>query len=394
MAEPSIFSTTGSSPLFLQNESVTNYNAKKLIVIQLNGGNDGLNTIVPYRNDIYYNSRPTLGIKKNNVIDIDGDHGFHRSLSGFSDLYKQGYLSVINRVGYPNATRSHFKSMDFWQQGGNFETGWLGRYLDYIGAADDRLAAVEISDVLTRVLRGERAKGVAFDDLEELYYDLANPLVNEAIHLSQTTGIENNANLEYIYNILVSSKALIGSAYEKYNQRPNLDNFPDTDFARQLKLIAEMISCGLETQIFYASLGTFDTHVGQSSKHTRLLKTLSEGLEALVNSLKKTSTFENVCILIFSEFGRRVKENGGKGTDHGAGNSMFIISPHLKKPGFYNDYDALNHLVKGDLPFEIDFRQVYAGILNDWLKVDSQVILKGQFDKLNLFADRITRTVI
>ena len=394
MSESTLYTPSGTAPLFVKNSlNAISQGQRKLIVIQLNGGNDGLNTIVPYRNDIYYNARPTLSIKKNKIIDINGDVGFHKSMKVFADLFNRGLVSVINRVGYPNASRSHFKSMDFWQGGGNFKTGWLGRYLDTIQMTPDTMPAVEISDVLTRVLRGETNKGVAFDDLEELHHDISNPLVNEAIRLGRSNQIQNNDNLEYIYNVITSGKDFIDPAYEKYSHRPELTQFPDTDFGNQLKLIAGMIASGVNTGIYYATHGTFDTHVGQDKKHSRLLQTLSDAVGSLVASLEQTNHFQDTCILIFSEFGRRVKENGGKGTDHGAGNSMYVISPNLKTPGFFNNYDPLTELVKGDLPFDIDFRQIYAGILEDWLGAESEHILKKRFNKLDLFSDRVQEMI-
>ena len=386
MAKQKIYSPTGSAPLFVSKGSGSgNLSNRKLVVVQLSGGNDGLNTIVPYQNDVYYNQRPTLGIKKNKLIDIDGNHGFNQSMKEIAGLFDQGLVSVVNRVGYPNASRSHFKSMDFWKGGGEFETGWLGRYLD-THPTQSTLPAIEISDVLTQALRGEFAKGVAFDDLKELHFDISNPLVTEAIAQGQANQIKDNENLQYIYNVLIDGKKTIDPAYDKCKNLPPLADFPDVSLGAQLKSVAEMIVSGLDTQIYYVTHGSFDTHVTQSNPHNRLLSALSQSVGAFVKALRKNNKFEDVCILIFTEFGRRVKENGSRGTDHGAGNSMYVISSQLNSPGFHNPYDTLAHLVAGDLAFEIDFRQIYATILEDWLAADSTKVLNNRFEKLNLFS--------
>ena len=324
------------------------------------------------------------------MINIDGLHGFNASLNQFASLFDQGLMTIINRVGYPNASRSHFKSMDFWQGGGDYSSGWLGRYLDSLPHPIDSLKAVEISDVLSPVLRGESNKGVAFDDMKDLYHDISNPLVNAAISLGQNNVIANNENLKFIYDVIIDGKQAIEPAYKKYSQLTALTNFPDSRLGHHLKSVAEMIISELETEIFYVSHGTFDTHVKQSKNHNALLSSLSTSVSALVQSLRTHDKFKDVCILIFSEFGRRVKENASLGTDHGAGNSMYVISQHLQTPGFYNAYDTLSHLPNGDLSFEIDFRQIYASLLEDWLQADSKMILRDQFNKLNLFSERMT----
>ena len=382
-----LYSTTGKSPAFIKRSAYQRKpTGRKLVVIQLNGGNDGLNTIIPFRNDIYYRNRPVLGIKKNKTINIDGDVGFNENLTNFAKLYDAGYVSIINRVGYPNASRSHFKSMDFWNAGGDFKSGWLGRYLDNLALDDIALHAVEVSDILSLALRGEYKKGVAFDDLEELHDSISNPLIHQAIKLASGHLQSKNENLEYIYQVLADSKNVIDPAVEKFKRISNMNEFPDTSLGRQLRTVARMIISGIDTSIYYTSLGTFDTHVGQQAKHNKLLSQLSEAVYSFVMALKKHGRFEEICILIFSEFGRRVKENASKGTDHGSGNSMFVINSNLSTPGFYNAYDTLEQLVRGDLPFEIDFRQLYAAVLEDWMSADSGVVLGKNYDKLNLFS--------
>ena len=389
-----LFTTTGKSPAFIKRGSLfIEPSQRKLVVIQLNGGNDGLNTIIPYRNDIYYKSRPQLSISKNKIIDINGDVGFNVQLSKFAQLFDAGYVTVVNRVGYPNASRSHFKSMDYWNAGGNFNSGWLGRYLDHYAPDSGGLHAVEISDLLSLSLRGEQKKGVAFDDLKALHHSISNPLITQAVHLATHSMRQSNTNLDFIYNVLIGSQQMIHPAYDKFAKAPKLNFFPDSPLGLQLRKVARMIISGMDTNIYYTSMGTFDTHVGQKGKHNKLLGQLSDAVYAFVSALKKHSKLDETCILIFSEFGRRVKENASKGTDHGSGNSMFLISSALAHPGFYNSYDTLEHLVRGDLPFDIDFRQLYAAILEDWLQADSQLVLGNQYEKLPLFQDSNQQSV-
>lgn len=385
MSISNVHSTSGQLPAFMATDRMnSNRPDRKMIVIQLSGGNDGLNTIIPYRNDIYYRQRPIIGIKANQIISLTDDIGFHPSMQGMKDLYDAGEMAIINQVGYPNPDRSHFKSMDFWHTAGNFQSGWIGRYLDEYIEGQPALTAVEISDVLSLALRGNRSKGVAMDNLPQLYQDLSNQWIQEAIQLKSAQSTQTN--LDYVYSIILDAKKYIDPAFHQYQSRTNFSFFGNTQFDHQMKIIAEMISSGIDTQIYYASLGTFDTHVEQTNKHNQLLKTLSCGVSNLVKALKQIDQFKNVCIMIFSEFGRRVKQNGSKGTDHGAGNSMYIISPSISRQGLFNPYTDLMQLHNGDVEVELDFRQVYATLLEDWLSVDSMPILGTNYAKLDLFS--------
>jgi len=361
-------------------------------VVQLSGGNDGLNTIAPVRNDLYYKLRPSIALKRNEVITLDSEFGFNPIMAGLADIYGQGYLSIINAIGYPNPTRSHFKSIDIWQSASDssklLDTGWIGRYLDATCPPGemDAMKAVEIDDLLHIVMKGKRTSGVAFENIEALYKDLSGRQYNMISKRNSRVGTFPNDHLDFMYETIYNGKRSVDDLYEQCKVL-NLSkkSFPNSELGRELKAVSELILSDSETEIFYVSLGSFDTHSGQKGNHKKLLKELSEALNATVNILKSEGKFDETCIMVFSEFGRRVAENGSKGTDHGAGNNMFIISPHLKAPGFYNSHPDLMSLVNGDIGFEIDFRRVYATILEDWFSCDSAAVLGRSFEKLDLF---------
>jgi uncharacterized protein (DUF1501 family) len=344
-----------------------------LIVLQLSGGNDGLNTIVPYRNDLYYQSRPTLGISREKVIPASDELGFNPALAKFKGLYDQGYLSVINNVGYPNPDRSHFRSMDIWQtaSGSNeyLSTGWIGRYLDSNCEGCGSHSAVEIDDSLSLALRGDRVKGMAIKDPAKLYRVTSSPFFKNV-----SAGHDDEPTLDYLYKTMAETVSNAEYIYDKTKVVKSSQEFPNNDFAKRLKTISELIQSGIQTRVYYASLSGFDTHVRQAGQQERLLGLYSEAVNALVADLKATGNFDRTLILTFSEFGRRVEENASGGTDHGTANNLFLIGGKLKAKGFYNQTPDLRKLDQGDLIYEIDFRQVYATVLKNWLHAGDAII--------------------
>ena len=358
---------------------------KRLVIIQLSGGNDGLNTVIPFRNDLYYKERPTLGIPKSDIIKLNDELGLHSSLAPLKRLYDNGHLSILNNVGYPNPVRSHFRSMDIWQTATDSDkfsqTGWLGRYLDNYGKQP--YSAIEIDDSLSLVLKGENMNGIAtqnpralFNLSRDPYFKNLNKHQNDA-HLSEH-------NLGYLYKTMIAAQSSAKYIYETSKTVSAKKEYPNNKFGNQLKTTAQFINSGLETKVFYASLGGFDTHVNQLNTQKRLLKVYAESIETFVEDLKANNTFKDTLILTFSEFGRRVKQNANVGTDHGTANNVFIIGDQLKKQGIYNNLPNLNNLDdNGDLKFEIDFRTIYATVLNKWLEVDDEKVLNKSFKQLD-----------
>lgn len=358
---------------------------KKLVIIQLAGGNDGLNTVVPYRNDIYFRSRPSLSLRKNDIIKITDDIGFNPNLMPLRRLYDKGYLSIINNVGYPNPDRSHFRSTDIWQTASDsnqyLKTGWIGRYLDYFGKEAHN--AIQVDQNLSLALKGKKLSGLATTDAKRLFNRSQLPFIRKVLKNHQAKHLCEH-NLGYLYQTMISAESSAKYIYETSKTVTSKKEYPKNSFSKQLKTIAEFVNSGLSTNVYYASLSGFDTHANQNGTQSRLLKAYAESVEAFVDDLKQNDTFKDTLILTFSEFGRRVEQNAAKGTDHGAANNVFIIGEHLKSQGIYNKLSSLRDLdSNGDIKYEIDFRSVYATILNKWLDVDDTKVLNQNFNRLN-----------
>ncbi len=351
---------------------------KKLVVLQLSGGNDGLNTIVPYRNDVYYQLRPQLALPRKKVIKVADELGFHPSLAPLRSLFDQGYMTIINNVGYPNPDRSHFRSMDIWNTGSSateyLRTGWLGRYLDASCTGNGGAHhAIEIDDVLSLVLKGEHCKGMAMRNPKRLYEALHGNLfqkLSEADHAAH-----DEPNVAYLYKTLAESVSSSDYIFAKSKATGTAMEYPASLFAGQLKTIAQLIRSGVDTRVYYASLAGFDTHVRQAPAHEQLLKVYAEAVKAFTDDLQQQGALDDVLIMTFSEFGRRVAQNAGGGTDHGTANNLFLISKSLKTKGFFNETPNLQQLDEGDLIHTIDFRRIYATVLDQWLNADSTAIL-------------------
>jgi uncharacterized protein (DUF1501 family) len=359
-------------------------NGKKVVIIQLSGGNDGLNTIVPYRNDIYYKSRPTLGIKADKVLTLNDELGMNGSMQGMKQIFDRGWMSVINNVGYPNPDRSHFRSMDIWHTATDSNkyanTGWVGRYLDAAcsGCAKP-YTAIEIDDSLSLAMKGEKMNGLALHDVN-LFYRLAD----DAKIFNAPDFRGGNDNLNYLYKTLAETTSCADYVYEKSKVYHSKATYPNNALGKDLKTIAELLISGVDTSVFYTSLSGFDTHVNQAYQQSNHLKDLSESLLAFTDDLKANNRIDDVTIMVFSEFGRRVSQNASNGTDHGTANNVFIISSQLKKAGVYNETANLQQLDQGDLIHQIDFRQVYATLLNKCLHADDEQILGRKFEQLAL----------
>lgn len=357
---------------------------KRLVVIQLSGGNDGLNTVIPFANDLYYKARPTLAIAKPTVLRLDDECGLHPALTSLRSLYDQGHLSIINSVGYPNPNRSHFRSMDIWQTASSSEEylshGWIGRYLDaQCETCASPSNAVELDDSLSLAMKGHTVKGLAMSDIDKLH-KMAHARFIEN-HLEHDYD-HDHPSVAYLYKTLIETTSSVDAIYEKSRTYRSMTPYPQQPLGKKLKSIAELIIGGSPTSIYYVSLGGFDTHVSQPGTQQRLFTQISAGLDAFCKDLKDHNMFGDTTILIFSEFGRRVAENAGKGTDHGTANAVFLIGGSLKKPGRFNAMPDLSNLDDGDLRFNVDFRDIYATILEKWLDTKPESVLGGSFNAL------------
>lgn len=373
-------------PQFLQAFSSSQqlaHNGRKLVVIQWSGGNDGLNAVVPYTNDLYYQKRPNISIAANTVLKANATLGFHPALEVLRDLYDKGELTVVNNVGYPNPDRSHFRSMDIWQTGSSAQeflsTGWLGRYLDQQQSNPHH--AIEMSDTLSLALKGEQARGFATNNLRQLKNNTKNPLLRA---IAQHQHQHEEETVAYLYKTLGETLSSADYLQEKSNKKATVGDYPKMGLGTSLQQIASLMAGGSSTQIYYANMGGFDTHVNQQPQQERLFKNYSTAVAAFVKDLKAQNLWKDTLILTFSEFGRRVAENGSRGTDHGAANNVYLMGGQLKKQGFYNNGPNLTQLEEGDLKFEIDFRQIYATILRDWLQGGAQRAWFQEFKSLGV----------
>ncbi|WP_339342871.1 DUF1501 domain-containing protein [uncultured Polaribacter sp.] len=357
---------------------------KKLVIVQLSGGNDGLNTIIPYTNDIYYKSRPNIAISKNDCIKITDEFGINKNLAPLKNLYDKGYLSVINNVGYPNPIRSHFRSTDIWHTASDsnqyLNTGWLGRYIDIYGKKP--YSGIELDDSLSLIMKGDVLKGIATKNPTSLYNNTKTPYFKKVLDSQRDVHLSEH-NLGYLYKTMIEAKSSAKYIFETSKTYNSTLTYPNNPFGKQLKTTAQLINSSVESKVFYVSMGGFDTHVRQEKKQNKLLQTYSDAMDVFVKDLEQKDTFKDTLILTFSEFGRRVKQNAASGTDHGAANNVFIIGKNLKKQGFYNEAPNLIDLDKnGDIKYTVDFRSIYATILDKWLEVDDATILNKSFSKL------------
>jgi uncharacterized protein (DUF1501 family) len=360
---------------------------KVLVVIQLSGGNDGLNTVIPYRNDIYYRSRPTIGIKRENALSLTDETGLHPALVGLKSLYDNGAMGILQNVGYPNPDRSHFRSMDIWQTGSAsseaWSNGWIGRYLDaQCKGCDKPVQALEIDDTLSLALKGELEKGLAFKDPNRLSGGNER-FMNDLLHQHSSGGGDTHHNVDYLYKTMGATLSSASYLKDQFKMYKTKEVYPNTALGSSMRTIARLIMSDISTKVYYVSHGTFDTHVNQVNSQNTLFKQLDEAVTAFTKDLQTNNRFQDVVVMTFSEFGRRVEQNASNGTDHGTANNMFIIGGGLKEKGLLNDGPNLEQLQDGDLQYKVDFKSVYATMLNKWLGADDKAILKHDYPLLS-----------
>jgi len=348
-------------------------NQKILIVLQFTGGNDGLNTIIPVRNDIYFKERSNIAI--NNSLTLNDETGINPALSYFKELHDNGELSVMNNVGYPNPDKSHFRSMDIWHSASKsdeyLETGWLGRFLDEeCYRCEHPTQALEVDDMLSLALKGEKNKAFAFKDPKRLYQTS-----QEKYFKSLYDHHHDDETVFYLYQTLGSTINNAGYIFEKSKAKKTNETYPNSQLGKDFKTVASLIKSDINTRVYYLSIGSFDTHVNQNERQQKLFNDINEAVKSFVADMKSNGLFDNILLMTFSEFGRRVSQNASKGTDHGTANQMFFISGGLKKKGVLNPLPDLTKLNEGDLIYSEDFRKVYATVLKNWLKADSSKVL-------------------
>ena len=359
---------------------------KIIVVLQLSGGNDGLNTVIPVGNDIYFRSRPGLSIDKNKSLLLNDEAALHPALSAFKELYDDGSLGILNSVGYPNPDRSHFRSMDIWQSGSRsteyVTTGWLGRYLDaQCKGCDKPTYALELDDVLSLALKGNESKAIAMKDPKRLF-GTSNLRYFKDV-LAQHTGEDEEQPVNYLYKTMAETLSSANYIFEKSKFHPTSAAYPKSQIGQSLKTIASLIFSDINTKVYYLSHGSFDTHINQQAQQQRLFTEMNEAIKVFTKDLKENSRFDDVLLFTFSEFGRRVSQNASGGTDHGTANNMFFIGGGLKQKGLLNPLPDLQDLDEGDLKYKVDFKNVYASVLNKWLEADDKMILGKKYSYLD-----------
>jgi uncharacterized protein (DUF1501 family) len=406
---------------------------KVLVIIQLAGGNDGLNTVVPYRNDDYYRARPRLAIPRAKALRLNDEFGVHPSAGGFKKLYDAGLLAICQSVGYPNHNRSHFRSTDIWssaQPDKISRAGWLGRYFDNCcGGEDpgsakpqaaklaDPSAAIALTNSPPNALEGEKFIPITFRNPAALTYQAAqrNGAIKSAFEKLNDGGDRTELGMDDAdhkadrvpripygtqgslhlpkdeTDMFVQRSALNARVYAEQIKSSvarvsNKATYPASPLAEDLKLVAQMIAAGLPTRVYYVTLGGFDTHSNQAQRHERLMDTLAGACASFVEDLKALGQLDRTTVMTFSEFGRRVAENGSQGTDHGEAAPLFVMGSAIK-PGFFGPNPDLRRekLSRGDVAYQLDFRRIYATMLRTWLKADDARVLGGKFEALPLF---------
>jgi uncharacterized protein (DUF1501 family) len=361
-----------------------------LVVVQLTGGNDGLNTIVPYTDDAYHRNRSSLNVATQ-VLKINDALGFHPSMRGMADLLQAGELAIVQGVGYPNPNRSHFESMDIWHTAqpqvtaGGRRTGWIGRCLDHALTAEGRdVPALHLGHGRQPLaLAGETVHAASVQSLEAFKLDDGGDArLRGAIDVVAAPPRHGDL-LKFLQRSTVAALASSERVQEALRNYSTPVRYPSFPLGQQLRTVAQLIDAGLTTRIYYLSLDGFDTHSQQAAAHAGLLGQLSDALAAFFQDLHHHGQADRVVLATFSEFGRRVKENASVGTDHGVAGPMFIVGPRVR-PGPFGDHPSLTDLTEGDLKFHTDFRQVYATLIDRWLGFDSRPTLTGDYGALPL----------
>ena len=361
-----------------------------LVIIQLSGGNDGLNTVIPYNHDVYRRSRPQLAIAADQVLKVDDDLGFHPSLRGFADLLEENRLAVVQGVGYPGPNRSHFESMDIWhtcrRKNEPRLDGWLGRYLDAAHKTAGRdVPALHLGDrkqPLALMARDVRVPSVR--SLDRFRLQGGESLRAAAQELTEAERPGKNDVLGFVQSSTSTALDASRRVEEAAGEYQELAEYPASQLAQQLRLTAQLIDAGLSTRIYYLEIDGFDTHANQAAAHAALLNQVGSGLKAFLDDVSQHGHGERVAAMCFSEFGRRVEENASAGTDHGAAAPMFVAGDRIRA-GLIGKHPDLNDLDQGDLKHHTDFRQVYAAALEHWLGWESRSILDGRFEPVSVF---------
>jgi uncharacterized protein (DUF1501 family) len=390
---PFLFSKSGQ-PLYAEaagGQEAAPADPTVLVVIQLTGGNDGINTLIPYGLGGYFDARPTLAMREHEVLDVDGKVGLHPSLKGLYSMYEQGRLAIVQGVGYPNPDRSHFRSMDIWQTAEPDKLGrdgWLGRYVaSSLSGVHNPLKALQIGNISNKAFDSDevnvpviqtldtfrlvdpKTPSVEQNRIAQAFLDMYDPKRQGVqLQVACRRGVEAYESVAAIQSL--------GSSYR------NKVVYPKTGIGKDLQLVSQILTGQSGTRVFYAQLGGFDDHAQEKQQHAKLLEDLDVAVTAFYADLEEQGLADRVVTLAFSEFGRRVKENGSGGTDHGTAAPVFVMGNKVKG-GLYGVYPSLTNVDRnGDLKYEVDFRSVYHTLIDRWLQGDAKSTLAKTYENL------------
>jgi len=380
---------------------------RTLVVVQMAGGNDGLNTVVPWADDAYHKARPGIRHEQGKVLKLDDYLGLHPNLAPLKAMYDDAQMSIIQGVGYPNPNRSHFRSMDIWHSAAPEKevvtSGWLGRYFDNACAGCDPHAGLSLGDTMPLAMKGERVMPLSFERPDNYRYNgpdkdayaalnkhahtdpASQPSVSagpkDRAHSPKANAVDAQKQLEFLTRTAMDAQVSSDTILRVTKQFQPAAQYPGNEFGGGLRTVAAMIAGGMPTRVYYVSLGGFDTHAGERGRHDQLMQQFATGVSAFWSDMKATGNAQRVLMMTFSEFGRRVQQNASGGTDHGAAAPMFLFGPAVKT-GLAGKHPSLTDLDQGDLKYTMDFRSVYATVLQNWLETPSKPILGAQFPTL------------
>ncbi len=398
-------------------QPVTGKDGTILVVLQLAGGNDGLNTLVPYADDIYQKSRPRLAKREKDLIRINDRVGLNSAMPFLGSMFGEGNLGIVQGVGYPNPNRSHFVSTSIWETADTTNrsaTGWLGRYFDNACSGADPTVGISFNKTQPESFGAVKNPGVCLNTpelyrwihgggeqakAEEFFAELNQPQSHATIDEDDSPvdgasiampgggkhgGISGETNLAFLERVALDARVSSAKILELAAKHKTRVRYDGTPVARNLNLVSRMIAGGMPTRVYYVSHGGFDTHNRQINSHDRLLGQLDSALKSFFADLKQQGNDKRVVLMTFSEFGRRVAENASAGTDHGKASCLFVAGPAVKG-GLFGKHPSLADLHEGDIKHTVDFRSVYGSLLGDWLRApDLKPILGASYTKMGL----------
>ena len=394
----------------LSTQPVTGKDGTILVVLQLAGGNDGLNTLVPFADDAYHKARPRLAKKEKELITLNDHVGLNDSLPFLGSRFKEGNLGVVQGVGYPNPNRSHFVSTSIWETAdtaNRSSTGWIGRYFDNACSGADPTVGISLNKTQPESFGALKNPGVCLSSpelyrwihgggekaqAEEFFASLNSPEEEEgpvdgaSIDMpagGKPGGIQGESNLAFLERVAMDARVSSAKILELAAKHRSRVSYEGTPISRSLNMVSRLIAGGMPTRVYYVSHGGFDTHNQQVNSHDRLLGQLDRALKSFFADLKQQGNAERVVLMTFSEFGRRVSENASAGTDHGRASCLFVAGEGVKG-GLYGKYPSLTDLDQGDLKHTVDFRGVYASVLEGWMKTSAKPVLRGDFPKFGI----------